>query len=127
MQRKRLKIALQKKGRLNNDSLDLLRRCGLKLNLKNNALISHIQNLPIDLLFVRDDDIPTLVAENICDIGIVGNNVLQEKQDNNIRVIKPLGFGQCRLSIAIPNETTFKGLSTLNNQRIATSYPNLLK
>lgn len=127
MQKRRLKIALQKKGRLNNDSLDLLRRCGLKINLKNNALLCHIQNLPIDLLFVRDDDIPTLVSEGICDIGIVGNNVLQEKQYADLNSIKTLGFGQCRLSIAVPNDTTFNDVSNLANKRIATSYPNLLK
>jgi len=127
MTTERLRIALQKKGRLNDDSLQLLGRCGLKINFKKNALICHSLSLPIDLLFVRDDDIPTLVSDKVCDLGIVGNNVLQEKQCSNLSIVKKLGFGQCRLSIAIPSDQSFNDIAELNNKSLATSYPNLLQ
>lgn len=131
---KRVSIAIQKKGRLNSDSMDLLLRCGLKIRSTKSALFCHAENLPVDLLFVRDDDIPTLVMDNICDIGIVGENVLLEKelyQKNNgnnsyFEVVKKLGFSSCRLSIALPKENTYKNSQTLSGMRIATSYPNLL-
>ena len=121
----RLKIAIQKKGRLNDNSIELLRSCGLKIN-QNGALLCRIKNLPIDLLFVRDDDIPTLVSENICDLGIVGNNILQEKQSRNLSILKNLGFSRCRLSIAVPKDNNYTSPNDLQNKRIATSYPNLL-
>jgi ATP phosphoribosyltransferase len=126
MRKSRLKIALQKKGRLQHDCIDLLLQCGLKVRLKKNALLCHGENLPVDLLFVRDDDIPVLVSDNVCDLGVVGENVLLEQKIDNIMQIKQLGFGRCRLSIAAPIEFAEQGISALENCKIATSYPNLL-
>lgn len=123
----RLKIAIQKNGRLNNDSLELLIKCGLKFRLSPQSLLCHVENLPIDILFVRDDDIPTLVKDNICDLGIVGENVLFEKKIESLSIAKKLGFSCCKLAIAFPKTKEFTGLSCLQNLRIATSYPNLLQ
>jgi len=131
----RLRIAIQKKGRLNSDSVELLLKCGLKMSLSKNTLFCHVQNLPIDLLFVRDDDIPTLVMDKICDVGIVGENVLLEHkvfQNRNGNsepycVERKLGFGRCRLSIAIPADKNYSSNQDLNNKQIATSYPHLLE
>jgi ATP phosphoribosyltransferase len=127
----KLRIAVQKSGRLNSESMDLLYRCGLKIRPTKNSLYCHGENLPIDVLFVRDDDIPTLVIDGVCDFGIVGENVLFERAgltqpQADFNIIKKLGFSQCRLSIAIPTEKSFDGPTSLNNLRIATSYPNLL-
>lgn len=126
----RLRIAVQKNGRLNNDSMDLLFKCGIKIRPSKNSLLCHAENFPIDVLLVRDDDIPTLVMDNVCDIGIVGENVLLEKtlgqENNHFEVVKQLGFSRCRLSIALPLDKKFEGPATLEGCRIATSYPNLL-
>ncbi|MBN9288824.1 MAG: ATP phosphoribosyltransferase [Gammaproteobacteria bacterium 39-13] len=123
----RLTIAIQKKGRLSEDSIALLQRCGLKLLSSKSSLFYSAENLPIDLLLVRDDDIPTLIRDKVCDLGIIGENVLQEQENaENGEVfdrVKLLGFGRCRLSIACPKEST---VSSLQGKRIATSYPNLL-
>lgn len=128
MKNNRLTIAIQKKGRLSEDSIALLQRCGLKLRISKSSLFYSAENLPIDLLLVRDDDIPTLIQDKICDLGIIGENVLQEQEnaENGISFerVKPLGFGRCRLSIACPKEAL---LSSLQGKRIATSYPNLLR
>ncbi len=131
----RLRIAIQKSGRLNSDSLDLLSRCGLKIRAKHNTLFCHGENLPIDVLFVRDDDIPTLVVDDVCDLGIVGENVLFEKTQtpqhkakaSQFDIIKRLGFSRCRLSIALPEEIAYTGPQTFQGLKIATSYPNLLQ
>ena len=127
----RLKIAVQKSGRLNSDSLDLLSKCGLKIKPSKNSLLCHVENFNIDILFVRDDDIPTLVIKGICDLGIVGENVLSEQtitndSRNDIDVIKKLGFSKCRLSIAVPENKIFTSTASLSGLRIATSYPNIL-
>lgn len=135
MKKSRLKIALQKKGRLNSDCIDLLLQCGLKIRIKSNSLVCHCENLPIDLLFVRDDDIPALISDNVCDLGIVGENLLFEQnlaqqryqKFLNIEVLKKLGFSQCRLSIAVPNGFDYQGIKSLQNRRIATSYPYILE
>ncbi|PCI36503.1 MAG: ATP phosphoribosyltransferase [Thiotrichales bacterium] len=132
IQNKNLKIAIQKKGRLNKDSVDLLLKCGMKFISATNTLMARCENLPIDILFVRDDDIPTLVKDGICDLGIVGQNVLLEqvtsKDDaNKFSQILELGFSKCRLSIAFPEEKTFTDVSCLQELSIATSYPNLLQ
>jgi ATP phosphoribosyltransferase len=127
----RLRIALQKKGRMAQESLNLLKACGLKFRMKDNALLTHVDNFPIDLLFIRDDDIPTLVFDEICDGGIVGDNVLQEaalkrpqaKWQNLIN----LGSCRCRLSIAVPEQFEWSGPGSLDGKRIATSYPELLQ
>jgi ATP phosphoribosyltransferase len=129
MQREqRVKIAIQKQGRLSNDSLALLSACGLELNDESAALVRPCKNFPVDILFIRDDDIPTFVQDGICQLGIVGENVLIENAaSQQFTVLKRLGFGRCRLSIAVPEDFQFNDLSDLNNIRIATSYPKILK
>lgn len=126
----RIRLALQKKGRLAQESLSLLQRCGLKFRLKDNALLTHVDNFPIDLLFVRDDDIPTLVFDQLADGGIVGENVLLEASlaapQANFNTILALGNCQCRLSLAVPDSMDYQGLASLDGKRIATSYPRLL-
>lgn len=126
----RLRLALQKKGRLAEESISLLQRCGLKFRLKANALLTHVDNFPIDLLFVRDDDIPTLVFDSLCDGGIVGENVLLEASlanpEKSCKRVLPLGTCTCRLSIAVPESFDYQGPGSLDGKRIATSYPNLL-
>jgi ATP phosphoribosyltransferase len=126
----RIKVALQKSGRLTDHSLDLLRRCGLKFTQSKDQLFCFGENMPIDLLLVRDDDIPALVSDDVCDLGIVGLNTVQEKRFGMRRdgrealfdQVYELDFGHCRLSIAAPEETQFDGPSSLQNKRIATSY-----
>lgn len=129
----RLRVAIQKSGRLNNDSMDLLIRCGLKFRPSKNSLLCHAENLPIDILFVRDDDIPTLIMDGVCDLGIIGENVLLEQTINKeneaqkkFDTIKKLGFSRCRLSVAVPDDKLFNSINCLAGLRIATSYPNLL-
>ena len=128
---KRIRIALQKKGRLAQESISLLTRCGLKFRVKDNALLSHVDNFPIDLLFVRDDDIPTLVFDGLCDGGIVGENVLLEAAlafpERQYTTIQALGTCRCRLSIAVPETFDYQGPGSLDGKRIATSYPRLLQ
>lgn len=131
----RLRIAIQKSGRLNSDSLELLSRCGLKLAASSNSLFNRVENLPIDILFVRDDDIPSLVRQGICDLGIVGENVLleeffsRETQDvtPEVDTVAQLGFSRCRLVLAFPFAKSFQGPASLQGLRIATSYPYLLR
>ncbi|WP_343192667.1 ATP phosphoribosyltransferase [Buchnera aphidicola (Taiwanaphis decaspermi)] len=131
----RLRIAMQKSGRLSYDSKKILNSCGIKINLTKNKLIAFAENMPIDVMCVRDDDIPGLVIDGVVDLGIVGENVIKEKliydkinyKKNKYKILKKLDFGICRLSIAIPVNNTYNGLLSLNNMRIATSYPNLLK
>ena len=135
MDKTRLRIAIQKKGRLYTDSMDLLTRCGLKVRIGKNSLFYHCENFPIDLLLVRDDDILTLVTDQICDLGIVGENVLFEQQlqtqaqtdSDQFEIVKKLGFSPCRLMIAVPENRSFDGIASLNGDRIATSYPYLLQ
>ena len=135
MTQPRLRIALQKKGRLSVDSAELLRRCGVKIHLAEQKLIACAENLPIDLLRVRDDDIPGLVFAGVVDLGIVGENVLEEEELARLsegeacdytRLCR-LDFGHCRLSLAVPQDAPFDGLAALNGRTIATSYPHLLK
>jgi ATP phosphoribosyltransferase len=127
----RLRLALQKKGRLADESISLLQRCGLKFRIKPNALLTHVDNFPIDLLFVRDDDIPTLVFDDLCDGGIVGENVLLEaslaRPNKPFNKLLALGTCTCRLSIAVPESFDYRGPGSLDGKRIATSYPYLLK
>jgi ATP phosphoribosyltransferase len=126
----RIKIAVQKSGRLTEHSRDLLERCGLKLTRSKNQLFCYGENMPVDLLLVRDDDIPGLVSEDVCDLGIVGLNVVQEKrlaleQSGNEALydqVFELDFGHCRLALAAPDETEFTGAASLQGKRIATSY-----
>jgi ATP phosphoribosyltransferase len=131
----RLKLAVQKSGRLTDPSLDLLARCGLKLSRGKDQLMGYGENLPLDVLFVRDDDIPDLVQEDVCDLGLVGLNVLEEKrlelasrgQEVKFRIVRPLEFGRCRLSLAMPEGAGYSGLRSIAGKRIATTYPFLLQ
>jgi ATP phosphoribosyltransferase len=130
----RLRIAVQKSGRLTEASLELLARCGLKLSRGKDQLIGFGENMPLDVLFVRDDDITDLVQEDVCDLGVVGLNVLEEKR---LRLqaqgrpaptehLRKLEFGRCRLSLAVPDTRPYEGVASLNGTRIATTYPHLL-
>lgn len=131
--RDRLRIAVQKSGRLSEQSQDLLARCGLKFRQSRDKLFCFGESLAIDLLLVRDDDIPGLIADGVCDLGIVGRNVLAEQQalargrgeEFPFREILPLGFGRCRLSIALPQEIDYVDSASLEGMRIATTYPAL--
>lgn len=130
----RLKLAVQKSGRLTDPSLDLLTRCGLKLSRGKDQLMGFGENLPLDVLFVRDDDIPDLVQEDVCDLGLVGLNVLEERRlelaargaTARFEKLRDLDFGHCRLAIAAPNETPFDSPEQLRGKRIATTYPFML-
>ncbi|HEV7227309.1 ATP phosphoribosyltransferase [Brevundimonas sp.] len=125
----RLRIAVQKSGRLSERSLDLVRDAGLRVVKGTNDLLYRIENAPIDLLRVRDDDIPTFVADGVCDLGIVGENVLEEGRNGgpNAEVVMPLGFGRCTLKIAVPPTLDYAGPASLEGRRVATSYPRVLK
>tara|TARA_B100001142_G_C14338455_1_gene656844 strand:+ start:354 stop:1217 length:864 start_codon:yes stop_codon:yes gene_type:complete len=124
----RVKIAIQKNGRLSTESLSILKKCGIEFSDSNNKLIIKSTNMSIDLLMVRDDDIPRLVSQNIADLGIVGENVVYEKQLSDtslkLKTILKLGFSRCRLSFAKPKEMN---LDNINNKKIATSYPGIVK
>ncbi|MFM4971861.1 ATP phosphoribosyltransferase [Aeromonas veronii] len=135
METQRLRIAMQKSGRLSQDSQALFKSCGLKINLREQRLIAHVENMPIDILRVRDDDIPGLVMEGVVDLGIIGENVLEEVQlirasqglPFGVKTLKQLDFGGCRLSLAVPEDVNYTGPASLAGKRIATSYPGLLK
>lgn len=132
--RERLRIAVQKSGRLSEASVDLLARCGLNFRTSRDKLFCYGESLPVDLLLVRDDDIPGLIAQGVCELGFVGRNVAREKaaearaagQAPPFVEIAELGFGPCRLSIGIPQEEDWAGPQQLAGKRIATSYPALL-
>jgi ATP phosphoribosyltransferase len=121
----KLRIAIQKSGRLHEESMALLKSCGIQLQSGAGKLRSEAENFPLEVFFLRDDDIPQYIEDGVADIGIVGENVLLEK-NRKTKLIKKLGFGKCRLSLAIPKEKNYKGLSSLNSKRIATSYPVIL-
>ena len=121
-----LRIAIQSKGRLNEDSMKLLAEAGIKVGTFKRTLLTAAKNFPIEILFLRDDDIPETVADGVADIGIVGLNELKEK-NANVNIVRPLGFGGCRLSLAIPKEITYDNPSWFNNKKIATSYPHILQ
>ena len=120
---------MQKSGRLADRSLDLVRDAGLRVVKGANDLLYKVENYPIDLLLVRDDDIPTFVADGVCDLGIVGENVLEEGKNGgaNASVIMPLGFGKCTLKLACPPTLDYAGPTSLEGLRIATSYPKILR
>src|SRR5271154_5216669 len=132
----RLKLAVQKSGRLTEPSVDLLVRCGLKLSRGKDQLMGYGENMPLDVLFVRDDDIPDLVQEDVCDLGLVGLNVIEEKRlelaargaPARFETLRTLDFGRCRLSLALPAEIAaqYSGSQWLEGKRIATTYPFLL-
>ncbi len=134
MDDQRLKLAVQKSGRLTDPSLDLLTRCGLKISRGKDQLMAYGENMPLDVLFVRDDDIPDLVQEDVCDLGLVGLNVLEEKRlelqargaQARFQQLRTLDFGRCRLSIAVPEGVSYDGAASLRGKRIATTYPFML-
>jgi ATP phosphoribosyltransferase len=130
----RLKIAIQKTGRLTDHSLELLVKCGLKYSRGRDQLLCYGENMPLDVLLMRDDDIPDLVQEDVCDLGIVGRNVVEEKRlalaargvTPLFSELQPLDFGRCRLCIAVPDSFRWESPASLAGTRIATTYPNIL-
>lgn len=120
-----LRIAVQSKGRLYDETMDLLKAAGIKLVAVKRTLLVPSRNFPVELLFLRDDDIPDSVASGTADIGIVGLNEVMEKR-KNVEVVRPLGFSKCRLSLAIPKEEKYEGVEWFGGKKIATSYPNIL-
>ena len=121
----KLKIAIQKNGRLSENSKKLLEECGIKFSNGISVLKTTARNFPVELLFLRDDDIPQYVEQQVADIGILGENMVFEK-NKDVNVIEQLGFANCRLSLAIPREETYTGLRYFMNKKVATSYPKLL-
>ena len=121
-----LKIAVQKSGRLSEDSLTLLKECGTSLNVGKDQLIAQASNFQLEVLYLRNSDIPQYVRDGIADIAIIGDNTEKEKKTGIVPVLD-LGFSRCRLSIAVPRAVEFKDLSYLQGKKIATSYPNTLK
>ena len=132
----RLHIAIQKSGRLSDESRALLRDAGLRIQNGKNELTARVENFPADLMFVRDDDIPTFVADGVCELGIVGGNVLREFElgqkeqngaDARCEAVGQLGFGRCTLKLAAPEAAPWQGAASLEGSRIATSYPNIVQ
>jgi ATP phosphoribosyltransferase len=125
----RLHLAIQKSGRLSQNTRELLRGAGFRIQEGKNALAARVENFGLDLLLVRDDDIPTFVGDGVCEFGVVGRNVLEEMALDEsaapVDLIAPLGFGQCALKIAAPDAAAYEGPQSLAGARIATSYPNL--
>jgi ATP phosphoribosyltransferase len=121
----KIKIAIQKSGRLSEKSLNLLSECGIKISNGDRKLKTEAGNFPLEVLFLRDDDIPQYVEQGVADIGILGENEVWEKNQDVILVDK-LGFASCRMSLAIPKDETYTGLEYFDNKRIATSYPRIL-
>lgn len=121
-----LRIAIQTKGRLNEQSLGLLREAGITIKEEKRKFLMRASDFPVEILFLRDDDIPQTVAMGAADLGIVGYNEVAER-GYNVDVLQKLGFGGCRISLAIPKNETYTGVDYFNGKRIATSYPNVLK
>ena len=121
-----LRLAIQKSGRLHEQSVQLLRECGLEIDTYKNRLRSPARNFPVELLFLRDDDIPRYVADKVVDAGIVGENLIHE-HGQGTKTLEKLGFAHCRLSLAVPKESDINSIQDLNGKRIATSYPKSLE
>jgi ATP phosphoribosyltransferase len=134
-QSNRLRIAIQKSGRLSSESIALLKAIGIKLQIRDRLLIAHSTNQPIDLLRVRDDDIPGLIMDGVVDLGFIGENELEEKmlerraskKAHEFKTLRRLDFGGCRLSIAVPTEFKYDSVASLNGKKVATTYPYLLE
>src|SRR3954470_20640498 len=120
-----LRLAIQKSGRLNEDSIKLIKECGIEFSNGGGTLKSTAFNFPIEFLFLRDDDIPGYVSDAVADLGIVGENVLAEK-GKEVDVVEKLGFSKCRLSIAVPKDYQYTSIQSLAGKNIATSYPKIL-
>jgi ATP phosphoribosyltransferase len=131
----RIKIAIQKSGRLTEQSLDLMQRCGLKYTKGPDQLIAFGENMPVDVLLVRDDDIPGLVRDDVCDLGIAGLNIVEEKRlhfleqepTEPFRIIRALDYGHCRLAFAYPDGSPLRVVADLAGRKIATSYPSIVR
>ena len=121
-----VKIAIQKSGRLNQDSLALLKNCGIAIDNGKDQLKASAQNFPVEIFFLRNGDIPQYLSDGVVDLAILGKNTLEEK-GVDIEIIEPLGFSKCRVSIAIPKDKNFSSIGDLEGKRIATSYPNTVK
>ena len=121
-----LRIAIQSKGRLFDDTMALLQEAGIKVNTTKRTLLTQAANFPVEVLFLRDDDIPQTVAGGVADVGIVGETEYMERQED-AEVIRRLGFSRCRLSLAIPKEADYTGVQWFEGKRIATSYPHILE
>ncbi len=121
-----LRIAVQSKGRLFEDTMSLLAEAGIKVSSSKRTLLVQSSNFPIEVLYLRDDDIPQSVATGVADLGIVGQNEFEERQEE-ADVVRPLGFSRCRLSLAIPKAIEYTGLKWFEGRKIATSYPNILR
>ncbi len=121
-----LRIAIQSKGRLYDDTISLLRESDIKIPTSKRTLLVQASNFPLEVLYLRDDDIPQSVASGVADIGIVGENEFVERGED-AQIISRLGFSKCRLSLAIPKETNYTGMQWFNGKKIATSYPNILR
>lgn len=121
-----LKIAIQKSGRLHEDSMKLLKECGIEVSNGANKLRTEAGNFPLEVFFFRDDDIPQYVEDGVADIGIVGANIVLEKA-RQVKEVEKLGFGRCRLSVAVPKGKNYSSVSDLSGLRIATSYPVIVK
>ena len=121
-----LRIAVQSKGRLFEDTMSLLAEAGIKVSSSKRTLLVQSSNFPIEVLYLRDDDIPQSVATGVADLGIVGQNEFEERQEE-ADVVRPLGFSRCRLSLAIPRAIEYTGLKWFEGRKIATSYPNILR
>ena len=121
-----IRIAIQSKGRLYEDTISLLTEAGIKIPSSKRTLLVESQNFPVEILYLRDDDIPQSVASGVADLGIVGRNELEEKGED-VDIIRPLGFSKCRLSLAIPKAVDYTGLQWFEGRKIATSYPNILR
>ena len=121
-----IRLAIQKSGRLNNDSLTLLKDCGINIENGKDQLKTSATNFPVEVFFLRNGDIPQYLRDGVVDLAIVGENLLEEK-GSDLEIIEKLGFSKCRVSIAFPKEVEFKSISDLDCKRIATSYPNTVK
>lgn len=121
-----LKIAIQKSGRLTDDTIELLRKSGLEFDAYGSRLFSKCRNFNLEILFLRDDDIPEYVQDNVCDLAIVGANIVAESRAK-VTILEKLGFGICRLCVAVPKDSKIDSVAKINNKTIATSYPNLVR
>jgi ATP phosphoribosyltransferase len=121
-----LKVAVQKSGRLSEESLQLLKESGIRISNSSSKLLARADNFPIEILYLRDDDIPQYVADGVADIGILGENVVVESE-KIVQVVEALGFAKCRLSLAVPKDDKYTDLFYFEGKKIATSYPNLLQ
>ena len=122
-----LKIAIQKSGRLNEDSLKILKECGISISNGLDQLKATVRNFPMEIFYLRNSDIPQYLLDGVVDIAIVGENLLVEKDQGRIQVVEKLNFSRCRVSLAVPKSFEYRSIEDLRGKRIATSYPNTLK